>query len=316
MTLRNPRIAPNDMVVGSFADQQALQVQGDFIVTDAAGTNILVADVSVPSLTFDGVAIAIDFADSDALVFGTGNDISFAWDGTDFDVTQAAENSSIKWGVSGAGIDQLWYGDTAAANMTWDQSANSLILGDAAILVFGTGSDISIAWDGTDLDITGAGNSVINVGVDGTGLDFKLFGDTASAYVMWDGSADTLLFAGVAKLGAHRVVTVAGGNGTVNITSATSGQYHIVGGGDTAVTLPAVAGTGGCVWHFIMNSDHEVAFVAPANTMVVFNDATATSITYTTAGEQIGVAATIFSDGTLYYFMAHLPAEAATASVA
>lgn len=306
-------------VIGARAgDDQALQVQGDFKITDNAGNEMFFFDASGPTLTLDASFNSIfTLGDSDTLAFGDASDITMGWDGTDFDVLQATANSSIKWGVSGAGIDQVWYGDTAAADMTWDQSADSLIFGDNAKIVLGTGSDITIRWDGTDLDVLQAGtNSAINVGVDGAGMDFKLFGDTAGAYLLWDQSGDVLTFAGVAALGAHRIVTVAGGNGTYNVTAATSGQYHIMGGADTAVTLPAVAGTGGCVWHFIMNSDHEISFVAPANTMVVFNDATATSITYTTAGEQIGVAATIFSDGTLYYFMGHLPAEAVTATVA
>src|SRR3990167_10284875 len=71
------------------------------------------------------------------LWFGTGagirandGDISFAWDGTDFDILQATTNSSIKLGVSGAGIDLQLYGDTVAADLLWDQSADSLIFGD------------------------------------------------------------------------------------------------------------------------------------------------------------------------------------------
>jgi hypothetical protein len=40
----------------------------------------------------------------------------------------------------------------------------------------------------------------ITFGEDGTGLDIKFFGDTASAYMLWDQSADSLVFAGGAKL--------------------------------------------------------------------------------------------------------------------
>jgi hypothetical protein len=82
-------------------------------------------------------------------------------------------------------------------------------LNDSVKLRFGTGSspntpttgDISMAWDGTDFDILQTtANSAINVGVDGAGLDFKLYGDTASAYLLWDQSADDLIFAGAAGL--------------------------------------------------------------------------------------------------------------------
>jgi len=40
----------------------------------------------------------------------------------------------------------------------------------------------------------------ITFGEDGTGLDIKFFGDTASAYMLWDQSADSLVFAGGAKM--------------------------------------------------------------------------------------------------------------------
>lgn len=39
----------------------------------------------------------------------------------------------------------------------------------------------------------------IDVGVDGAGYDVKFFGDTASAYVLWDQSTDDLIFAGAAR---------------------------------------------------------------------------------------------------------------------
>jgi len=40
----------------------------------------------------------------------------------------------------------------------------------------------------------------ISFGIDGSGLDIKFFGDTASAYMLWDQSADALVIAGAAKI--------------------------------------------------------------------------------------------------------------------
>lgn len=317
MTLRPPHMY-DKVISGRAGNDQALQVQGDFIITDATGTNMFAFDASGPTLTLDAAFNAIfDFGDNDSLAFGDGTDITMTWDATKLVVDQAAPNSAIYWGVSGAGIDQLWYGDTVAANMTWDQSANTLIFGDAAKVSFGTGSDVTFSFDGTDLLVTQAApDSIIKWGVDGAGINHVFYGDTASATLTWDQTTNALVFAGVAKMGAHRIETVAIQSGAVSITSATSGMYHILGGADTAVTLPAVATSAGCIFHFIMTSDHEIVFNAPANTLVAPNDATATSVTYTTAGEQIGVACTIWCDGTLYYFMNNLPLEAFTGSVA
>jgi hypothetical protein len=59
-------------------------------------------------------------------------DIDVKWNGTKLLVSQAAANSAIDLGVDGAGIDVVLYGDTASANLTWDQSADKLIVSGAA----------------------------------------------------------------------------------------------------------------------------------------------------------------------------------------
>lgn len=46
--------------------------------------------------------------------------------------------------------------------------------------------------------VTSAG--AIHFGVDDTGLDVKFFGATASAYALWDESADALVFSGASKI--------------------------------------------------------------------------------------------------------------------
>ena len=94
------------------------------------------------------------FADSVKLAFGDADDITGAWDGTDFDWLQATANSSMKWGIDGAGIDQVWYGDTASANATWDQSADSLIFSGVAKAKFQT----IVAATGTAIAVTHSGS--------------------------------------------------------------------------------------------------------------------------------------------------------------
>lgn len=162
--------------------------------------------------------------DSATVAFGNDSDIALSWDGTRLNVTQATADSEIRWGVDGAGIDQRWYGDTASTYMVWDQSADSLIFADNAKAVFGTGSDVSVYWDATDLCIRQAApNSAIKVGVDGAGLDLVLYGDTASANVTWDQSADSLIFSGVAKI---KLQTIAAATGTA-IPVTHSGSFPV-----------------------------------------------------------------------------------------
>lgn len=104
-------------------DTFALQfgTPGTDLVLTADGTDVIVT--STGDLVFN---------DSVDLKIGTGKDIGIAWDGTRLNVTQAAPNSEIRWGVDGAGIDQIWYGDTASAALTWDQSADKLIFSGVA----------------------------------------------------------------------------------------------------------------------------------------------------------------------------------------
>jgi len=83
-------------------------------------------DESADKLIFDKADIRL--GDSDIIEFGDVADIALTWDGTRFNVTQATVNSEIRWGVDGAGIDQMWYGDTASSYMMWDQSADKLII--------------------------------------------------------------------------------------------------------------------------------------------------------------------------------------------
>ena len=99
-------------------------------------------------ISWDASANDLKFEDNVSIMFGTGTaagqgaagDIEMRWDGTDFDILQATTNSSIKLGISGAGIDLQLYGDTVGADMLWDQSADSLLLGDGTTLLVGSGT--------------------------------------------------------------------------------------------------------------------------------------------------------------------------------
>lgn len=80
----------------------------------------------------------------------------------------------------------------------WTLAANSgsptTTSADSVVTYWGTGNDIGIAWDGTRLNVTQATpNSEIRWGVDGAGIDQTWYGDTASGYMRFDQSADSLI---------------------------------------------------------------------------------------------------------------------------
>lgn len=328
-------------------------------------------------------------ADSAKVKFGDASDITMAWDGTDFDILQAGTNSSIKVGVDGAGMDLVLYGDTASVSATWDQSADSLLLNDNAKLVFGTGSDVTIAWDGTNLDITGAAdNQEIVIGATGNAFDviingsdsshrlyfdcsaddlifedsvsaffgtgkdvefrwdatdmdvlaaaddsvFKLgngtnsfdvwiYGNTASDYVLWDASASKLTFVGAAMFDmggtvGHLMHTPVMVTGDTSPLAASSGITYIVNGGaGVNFTLPAVATSAGLTFRFLNGVDQTMTVTAPANTLVVDNDVTATSIAFSTAGEKVGNAVEVFCDGNFWYSIVSIANDDVTATI-
>ena len=89
---------------------------------------------------------------------------------------------------------------------------------DAATLDISGNADIDGTTNLDAVDIDGAVqiDATFTSGVDGQGYDVKFFGDTASAYMLWDTSADDLILAG----GAGFVIPDAGNIGSASDTDA------------------------------------------------------------------------------------------------
>lgn len=135
----------------------------------------------------------IALQDATKVRFGTGDDITMAWDGTNLNVLQAAPNSAIKWGIDGAGIDQILYGDTASANITWDQSADKLIFSGVAKLQLQT----IAAATGTAIPVTHSGSFPItqNGAETNTLADPTFLGQTLTIFVDTDTSGARVITA-------------------------------------------------------------------------------------------------------------------------
>jgi len=102
---------------------------------------------------------------------------------------------TVTVGVNDAGHDVKFFGDTASAYMLWDTSADDLVLAGAAGIDLAGDIDVDGTANLDAVDIDGAVqiDGTVTVGVDGTGLDVKFFGDTAGSFALWDESADALL---------------------------------------------------------------------------------------------------------------------------
>ena len=100
------------------------------------------------------------------------------------------------------------------------------------LVVDSTNSNIKELPSGDNLDLTGSGLKVggaVTVGVDDTGYDVKFFGDTASAYLLWDTSADKLLTAGGAVIDIVKDKLLIGGTAV----TTTAAELNLLDGAGT-----------------------------------------------------------------------------------
>ena len=148
---------------------------------------------------------------------------------------------------SAARLGFFGYDDSASAFTFLTAATNSseVFSGTIGNVTAGVGTfaslDISgnIDIDGTSnldaVDIDGAVqvDSTITVGADDQGYDVKFFGDTASAYMLWDTSADDLILGGGAGL------IVPDGQFTLGSTAvaSTAAELNIMDGGTSASSV-------------------------------------------------------------------------------
>lgn len=102
------------------------------------------------------------------------------------------------------------------------------------------------------------------------------------------------------------------------VTTAESGTTFTTRGaaGNVNFTLPATPTTGTWFRFFSVAAGTMTITAGTADTMVVFNDATADSIAFSTAAEIIGNGVEVLYDGTGWLTFVHLGAETATPTIA
>ncbi len=143
--------------------------------------------------------------DDSYLYFGTSSDVGLVFDGTDFLVTPVSDDLIIKVGDGTNSMDLWWYGDTAADHIKVSASGKTitldgfdLFLDDADILSFGDAQDVSVRWDGTDLDILAlADDQVIKFGNGTNSFDIWIYGETANDNIIFNASDKILNFDGI-----------------------------------------------------------------------------------------------------------------------
>ena len=130
-------------------------------------------------------------------------------------------------------------GDSTIAATTYNSTTSSAgykLNGDKYLWL--SSSDLQVGNVAADTDIIGISinlqtattiNSTLTVGVDDTGYDVKFFGDTASAYMLWDTSDDDLVLGGAATLKGNRRFEIS----TTTDKNLAQGDIIYYGGGST-----------------------------------------------------------------------------------
>ena len=291
----------------------------DMIWNLSTSAKTITIDASADTITLDDVDLYL--GDDDNISFGDSQDMILQYDGTDLTLTAAADDDVFKIGNGTESIDVIWYGNTASNTVTYDASADQVIfeaidlrLNDDDNLLLGDSSDVSLYWtSGGGLKMAAAADdSVFEIGISAAtqkSFDVKIYGQAANGadFFLFDASASTLSWSGAAQLNLGRSIQAKIQNKTASYTvvAADSGSIFTNAGDadDIEYTLPALA-TGLHFW-FCQDTDNELKVTSPeGNNIVAYNDATATSIAYTTASEQIGAVVYFFCDGTVWRYLA------------
>jgi hypothetical protein len=205
--------------IGSVSDTDAIAIASNGVVTFSQ-IPVLPADtVALDDIATGDAAATLATTTGNITIDATANDSDIIFKGTDntSDITMLT--------LDGSEAGAATFNDKIIATEL-DISGNIDIDGTANL-------------DAVNIEGAVQIDSTVTVGVDDTGYDVKFFGDTASAYMLWDTSADDLILGGAA-----RVVVPTSGLviGSTAVTS-TAAELNILDGvTSTAAELNALAG--------------------------------------------------------------------------
>ena len=142
---------------GSGANVTIPTGQTKIVYSDGAGSGAAMAEIGtlgVTNLSVSGdITVGDDLTVTDDAAIGGALTVTGA-----VDIDGAVQlDATLTVGANDQGYDVTLHGDTAARNVVWDSSADSLIFSDNAKAIFGAGSDLQIYHDGSHSIIQDAG---------------------------------------------------------------------------------------------------------------------------------------------------------------
>ena len=250
-----------DALVADTADINGGTVDGATIgassATTVKGTTITATTAFVPG-TSDGATLGTSSLEFGDLFLADGGVVYLGAD-QDVTLTHVADtgillNSSrqLQFGDSGTYIHQSADGvldlvsDTEIEINATTIDINGAVVASGEIAAASLDISGNVDIDGTTnldaVDIDGAVqlDATLTIGADDQGYDVILYGDTASANLTWDTSADDLIFNGAAGL------IVPDGQLTLGSTavSATAAEINLIDGGTSRGTTAVASGDG------------------------------------------------------------------------
>ena len=166
----------NDVTIKNDADADVLTIA-------TGGTNVdVVGDLTAACFIPDGDTSSGDAA---AIGYTSAEGLILTGQGSSTDVTIKNDADTTVMSIATGTVQATFAGEVVAASL--DISGNIDVDGTTNL-------------DAVDIDGAVQIDNTVTVGVDDIGYDVKFFGDTASAYMLWDASADDLILGGAAGL--------------------------------------------------------------------------------------------------------------------
>ncbi len=173
---------------------------------------------------------------------------------------------------------------------------------DQGVINVGDGTkdmDVKVFVGSTDeFVILDVGNSRVDLGASGKGLDVRMFGATTGSKLFWDQSEDTLNL-DAAILGEHRRGAPVTKTSDTTLVESDSGAIFDNTGDAGAIiwTLPDVTLTGWHAWFMCVVDEDFTILSANTDKMIVDDDDAADSIGLEVTTQQIGGGFYVLSDG-------------------
>jgi len=242
-------------------------------------------------------AVPFDLDDDENIIFGTGDDFTLGFDGTQLEFLPATDDTgAVHFGDGTTDADvKVFLGASTkyvlfdVGNVLLTLEDVDLRLGDNDILQFGDGADVAIKWNASNLVVTPATDDTgaIHFGDGTTDMDVKFFLGDAADFVLFDVGEKHVQFDDVdLRLGDNDVLEFGDGpdvsfsfNASSLVMDPLGNFVRIHDGLSDRFELSWVAGQHGLP---VLNAD--IALLYDQDFEILGTNATADDVTYNAEG--------------------------------